>query len=96
RGYSPIGEKIKVDFILEKIKDLLQEAEYNIEPIEFYYHDSIEENVKIWGDPNYFNAVMDTIEECIKVSQRLLTLSLIVPTFFSVILLVFYYNFPII
>ncbi|MFX1410228.1 MAG: DUF2070 family protein, partial [Promethearchaeota archaeon] len=26
RGYSPIGEKIKVDFILEKIKDLLQEA----------------------------------------------------------------------
>jgi len=96
RGYSPIGEKIIIDFILEKIKDLLQEAEYNLEPIEFYYHDSIEENVKIWGDPNYFNAVMDTLEECIKVSQRLLTLSLIVPTFFSVILLVFYYNFPII
>jgi len=90
RGYSPIGDKIKIDFILDKIDFLLQEAESNLEPVEFYYRDSIEDNIKIWGDSNYFNAIMDTLKECIKVSQNLLTFSLIVPTFFSLVLLLFF------
>ena len=56
----------------------------------------IEKDIKIWGDPKYFDVIMDTIQECIKVSQRLLTLSLIAPTLFSLILLLFYYNIPLI
>jgi predicted neutral ceramidase superfamily lipid hydrolase len=92
RGYSPIGDKIKIDDILEKLDHLLQEAEDNLEPVEFYYKASIEDNVKIWGDPRYFNAIIDTLKECIKVSQKLLTLSLIVPTFFSFILMLFLYT----
>ncbi len=92
RGYSPIGDKIKIDDILEKLNNLIQKAEKNLEPVEFYYKASHEDNVKIWGDPRYFNTIIDTLKECIKVSQKLLTLSLIIPTFFSLILLLFLYN----
>lgn len=90
RGYSPIGDKIKIDVILDKIDILLRKAENDLEPVEFYYKDSLEDHVKIWGDSNYFNAIMDTLNECIKVSQNLLTFSLIVPTFFSLVLLLFF------
>ncbi|MBY8986115.1 MAG: DUF2070 family protein [Candidatus Lokiarchaeota archaeon] len=92
RGYSPLGEKIKIDDILEKLDFLIQEAEDNLEPVEFYYKASVKDNVKIWGNPLYFNAIIDTLKECIKVSQKLLTFSLIIPTFFSLILLLFLYN----
>jgi predicted neutral ceramidase superfamily lipid hydrolase len=91
RGYSPLGDKIKVDIILEKIDDLIQKAEDDLEPVEFYYSDS-SEDVKIWGNPEYFDAIIDTLKECLKVSQKLLTLSLLVPTFFSLILLSFLYT----
>ncbi len=89
RGYSPLGQRITVDFILKKIDSLLQEAESDLEPVEFYYSDSKVDDIKIWGDPNYFNAIMDTLRECIKVSQSLLTFSLILPTFLSFVLLFF-------
>lgn len=92
RGYSPIGDKIKIDEILKKLGSLIQEAENNMEPVEFCYNDSIERNVKIWGNPKYFNAIIDTLKEGIRVSQSLLTFSLIIPTFFSLILLFFLYN----
>ncbi|MHA2034977.1 MAG: DUF2070 family protein [Promethearchaeota archaeon] len=92
RGYSPIGDKIKIDEILKKLDILIQEAENNLEPVEFFYKSSKEDNVKIWGDPRYFNTIIDTLKECIKVSQKLLTFSLIIPTFFSLILLLFLYN----
>lgn len=90
RGYSPIGDKITLEIILEKLDILLQEAEADLEPVEFFYKDSHEE-VKIWGNPVYFNTIIDTLKECLKVSQKLLTLSLLLPTFFSLILLIFLY-----
>jgi predicted neutral ceramidase superfamily lipid hydrolase len=92
RGYSPIGDKIKIDVILDKLDRLIKEAQVNLEPVEFLYKDTIEENVKIWGDHQYFDAIIDTLKEAIRVSQRLLTLSLIVPTFFSLIILFFLWN----
>jgi predicted neutral ceramidase superfamily lipid hydrolase len=92
RGYSPLGDKIKIDEILDKLNELIQEAQNNLEPVEFYYKTSLVDNVKIWGDHNYFNAIIDTLKEAIRVSQRLLTLSLIVPGFFSLILLFFLWN----
>lgn len=95
RGYSPLGDKIKLDIIIDKLDKLIQKAEKNLEPVEFHYHDSTVENVRIWGNPIYFNTIIDTLQECLRVSQRLLTFSLIVPTFFSLILLSFYYNIPI-
>ena len=91
RGYSPIGDKIKTDFILEKLENLIEEAENNLEPVEFLYKDSFE-RVKIWGNPSYFNAIINTLQACIKVSQSLLTISLIGPTFLSLILLIFLYT----
>ena len=95
RGYSPIGDKIKLNYIIEKLNILLQKAEADLEPVEFLYSDSIVKNVKIWGNPRYFDAIIATLQECLRVSQRLLTLSLIAPTFFSLILLLFYYNIQI-
>jgi len=92
RGYSPIGDKIKLEKILKKIDALLIEAESNLEDIEFSYYDSIVEKVKIWGDPKYFEVIMNTLFKCIKVSQGLFTYSLIIPTLFSIILLIFFYN----
>ena len=92
RGYSPIGDKITLEKILEKIDTLLIEAENNLEEVEFHYHDSVIERVKIWGDPKYFEVVMNTLFKCIKVSQGLFTYSLIIPALFSIILLVFFYN----
>jgi putative membrane protein len=91
RGYSPIGDKIKMDYILEKLEKLIEEAENNLEPVEFLYKDSIE-RVRIWGNPLYFNTIIDTLKACIKVSQSLLTISLIGPTFLSLILLIFLYT----
>jgi predicted neutral ceramidase superfamily lipid hydrolase len=91
RGYSPIGDKIKTDFILGKLETLIEEAENDLEPVEFFYKDS-SERVKIWGNPLYFNAIIDTLKACIKVSQSLLTISLIAPTFLSLILLIFLYT----
>ncbi len=91
RGYSPIGDKIKVDFILEKLEPLIEEAEANLEPVEFLYKDCLV-RVKIWGNPQYFNAVIDTLKACIKVSQSLLTISLIAPTLLSLIFLIFLYT----
>jgi len=92
RGYSPIGDKITLEKILEKLDTLLVEAENDLEEVEFYYHDSIVERVKIWGDPKYFEVIMNTLFKCIKVSQGLFTYGLIVPALFSVILLIFFYN----
>ncbi|MCK4779948.1 MAG: hypothetical protein KAT57_07170, partial [Candidatus Lokiarchaeota archaeon] len=76
---------------LEKLKILIEKAEKDLEPVEFLYKDSYEQ-VKVWGDPQYFNTIIDTLKECLKVSQSLLTISLIGPTFFSLILLIFLYN----
>jgi predicted neutral ceramidase superfamily lipid hydrolase len=95
RGYSPLGDRIKLNIILEKLRKLIKRAERDLEPAEFYYMDSVVKDTKIWGEPKYFDVIMDTLEECIRVSQRLLTFSLIIPTFFSLILLLFYYSIPI-
>jgi putative membrane protein len=92
RGYSPIGDKINLETILEKVENLIPKAQDNLEDIEFLYYDSIIKNIKIWGDPKYFDVIMNTLLKSIKVSQGLLTYSLIAPTFFSAILLLFYYN----
>ncbi|MBY8987694.1 MAG: DUF2070 family protein [Candidatus Lokiarchaeota archaeon] len=92
RGYSPIGDKITLEKILEKVDTLLIKAENDLEEVEFYYHDSVVEKVKIWGDPKYFEVVMNTLFKCIKVSQGLFTYSLIIPALFSIILLIFFYN----
>ncbi|MFX0046640.1 MAG: DUF2070 family protein [Candidatus Hermodarchaeota archaeon] len=92
RGYSPIGDKITLEKILKKIEILLAEAENNLEDVEFSYYDSNVEKVKIWGDPKYFDVIMDTLFKCIKVSQGLFTYSLIIPAVFSIILLLFFYN----
>ncbi|MFW9819509.1 MAG: DUF2070 family protein [Candidatus Thorarchaeota archaeon] len=91
RGYSPIGDKIKTEVIINKLEFLIEEAEEDLEPVEFFYKDS-SERVKIWGNPLYFNAIIDTLKACIKVSQSLLTISLIAPTFLSLILLIFLYT----
>jgi len=92
RGYSPIGDKIKLNDILDKIKNLIKKAEANLEPIEFFYSQSILKDIRIWDDPKYFDVIMNTLKEAIRVTQRLLGLSLIAPSFFSLILLLFYYN----
>jgi putative membrane protein len=92
RGYSPIGDKITLETILEKIGTLLAEAENNLDEVEFSYYDSNVENVKIWGNPKYFDVIMTTLFKCIKVSQGLFTYSLIIPALFSIILLIFFYN----
>jgi len=93
RGYSPIGDKIKLDVILNKLEKLIQKAQDDLEPVEFLYHDSIQDNIRIWGDEKYFNIIMTTLQECLHVSQRLLTFSLILPAFLAFILLFFFYNF---
>jgi putative membrane protein len=94
RGYSPIGDKIKIEYILQKLDGLIRKAEDDLEQVEFQYNTSKVGNVRIWGDHKYFEVIMTTLQRCIKVSQRLLTLSLILPTLFSLLLLLFYYNFP--
>jgi predicted neutral ceramidase superfamily lipid hydrolase len=92
RGYSPIGEKITLEVILEKLENLIPKVQNKLEDIEFLYYQSEVKNIKIWGDPRYFDVIMNTLLKTIKVSQGLLTYSLIAPTFFSIILLLFYYN----
>ncbi|MBN1802619.1 MAG: DUF2070 family protein [Candidatus Lokiarchaeota archaeon] len=92
RGYSPIGDRIKIDYILSKLNILLKKAEKDLEPIEFLYKDSIIDNIRIWGNEKYFNVIMNTLQECIRVSQRLLTLGLVIPTFLCFFLLFFLYN----
>lgn len=92
RGYSPIGDKIKLQVILEKLEALIPEANQNLEEVEFCYYTSLIPELKIWGSPTYFDVIMNTLQECIRISQRLLTLSLIFPTFFSLILLLFFYQ----
>ncbi|MBD3198217.1 MAG: DUF2070 family protein [Candidatus Lokiarchaeota archaeon] len=92
RGYSPLGERIKIDIILKKLEKLLHTAEKNLLLSEFLYDSSTLKDIKIWGDHKYFNVIMNTLKEAVRVSQKLLSLSLIVPTIFSLILLLFYYN----
>jgi len=69
RGYSPIGDKITLEKILEKLDSLIKEAEKNLEEVEFFYYDSVVEGIKIWGNPRYFETIMDTLMKTIKVSQ---------------------------
>jgi len=92
RGYSPIGDKIKLEKILEKLDCLISKAEKTLEEVEFFYYDSVVEGVKIWGNPRYFETIMNTLMKSIKVSQGLFTYSLIIPTLFSIILLLFFYD----
>ncbi|GAI74104.1 unnamed protein product, partial [marine sediment metagenome] len=92
RGYSPIGDKIKLEKILEKIDSLLNKAENTLEEVEFFYYDSVIEGIKIWGNPRYFETIMNTLMKTIKVSKALFTYSLIIPTLFSIILLLFFYE----
>ncbi|MFX1380324.1 MAG: DUF2070 family protein, partial [Promethearchaeota archaeon] len=70
RGYSPIGDKIKTAFILKKLEVMIEKAQEDLEPVEFFYKDS-SERAKIWGNPLYFNTIIDTLNACIKVSQSL-------------------------
>jgi len=76
RGYSPIGDKIKIPYILNKLDSMLKKAESRLEPVEFLYKSCEIKDVRIWGDRKYFFAIMETLQECINVSQRLLSLSL--------------------
>jgi predicted neutral ceramidase superfamily lipid hydrolase len=92
RGYSPIGDKIKLEDILKKLDYLIPTAQENLEEVEFCYHDTIIKDVRIWGDPKYFETIMQTLQECIRISQRLLTLSLIAPTVISLIIFILFYN----
>ncbi len=92
RAYSPIGEKIKLHTILEKLEILIPEAINDLEEVEFCYYKSFIPQIKIWGNSKYFDVIMNTLQECIRISERLLTLSLILPTFFSLILLLFFYQ----
>ncbi len=92
RGYKAIGERIKVNYILQKLNALINEAEKDLEPVQFKFKSSTVEAVKIWGDMSYFSVVMETLQRCINVSKLLVTIGLLVPTFFSLLLLFFYYN----
>ena len=47
RGYSPIGEKITLEKILDKLDTLIKKAEKNLEDVEFFYYDSLIEEIKI-------------------------------------------------
>ena len=87
-----MGDRITLEKILDKIDNLIIKAESNLEDVEFYYHDSTVENVKIWNNPRYFEVIMNTLFKCIKVSRGLFTYSLIIPALFSIILLLFFYN----
>lgn len=95
RGYFAIGEKIKIDYILQKLDKLIDEADKDLEPVEFHFNSTVVKDIKIWGDQSYFEVIMDTLQQCISVSKVLLTLGLMVPAFFSLLLLLFYYNIDI-
>ena len=91
--YTKVTNRLNKKNKIPKNYDLTySQAENNLEEVEFYYHDSIVERVKIWGNPRYFEVIMNTLFKCIKVSQGLFTYGLIIPALFSIILLIWCSN----
>ena len=94
QGYYPIGAKIPISTILKKVDLLLDTAKSNLEPVEVAIHKSITPGFTKWGDLSYFDVVIETIEQALHKSKQLLTISLLIPFFISILLATFYFNIP--
>jgi predicted neutral ceramidase superfamily lipid hydrolase len=96
QGYYPVGQKISINTLLVKINSLIDAAIEDLEPVEVAIKESITSGFRKWGDLGYFDAVIETIEKCLSKSKSLLTAGLIIPTFFSILIALFYFNIPIV
>ncbi|GAB4330917.1 MAG: hypothetical protein Kow0069_38530 [Promethearchaeota archaeon] len=102
QGYNPLGRRIPVGALLEKVDALADEALSNLEPVDVAWRESVVPRLRIWGDPSYFdNVVMPTLNRCVSTSKLLLTIGLVPPLFLSALFLAAFYeininwaNFP--
>ncbi|HMF33078.1 MAG TPA: DUF2070 family protein [Candidatus Lokiarchaeia archaeon] len=93
RGYNPIGTKIPINVILAKIDHMVEAAVENLEPVEWASFTSTIPQLKIWGSQEYFdNIIIPTIQRCLTVSKFMLTVGLILPLFFSFLLLAVFFG----
>jgi len=93
RGYNPIGVKISINSILGKIDRLVDEAVKNLEPVEYASLTTTVPQLRLWGNQEYFdNIIIPTIQKCLSVSARMLTVGIMVPMFFSFLLLSVFYG----
>ncbi len=93
RGYNPIGVKISINSLLGKIDHLVDEAMKNLEPVEFATLTTTVPQLRVWGNQEYFeDIVIPTIQKCVSVSTLMLSAGIIIPMFFSFLLLSVFYG----
>ncbi|MHA1820216.1 MAG: DUF2070 family protein [Promethearchaeota archaeon] len=95
QGYYPLGGKVPIDVILNRLNSLIDSALKNLEPVQVGVYKSINGGFRKWGDLDYFNVILETIEKCVSKSKQLLTFGLFLPMFLSILLATFYFNVPI-
>ncbi len=96
QGYYPIGKKIPIHVILNKLNILIDTAMNNIEKVEIATMQTKTPGFRKWGDLSYFEVVLATIEKCMHTSMNLLTISVLIPMLFSILIATLYYNIPLI
>ena len=92
RGYHPLGDRIKLNYLIPAIDKLIEEAEKNAEPVEIAEYESETSNYPFWPNVEYFDLILETIQRCLVVSKILLTIGLVVPALFSLLSIVFLFG----
>jgi predicted neutral ceramidase superfamily lipid hydrolase len=92
RGYHPLGDKVKLDYLIPTIDKLIDEAEKNAEPVDIAEYESETPNFPFWPNVEYFNLITETIQKCLVVSKFLLTIGLVIPALFSLLSIVFLFG----
>jgi predicted neutral ceramidase superfamily lipid hydrolase len=92
RGYHPLGEKVKLNYLIPEIDKLIDEAERNAEPVEIAEFESETPNYYFWPNIEYFDLIILTIQRCLTVSKFLLTIGLAFPMVFAFLLITFLYG----
>jgi predicted neutral ceramidase superfamily lipid hydrolase len=92
QGYYPLGTKLGVGFLVERVGKLLDQALSDLTEVDIGTHTSIKPGYQFWKDISSFEVIVETIERCLTMSKILLTVGLVVPMMATLLFMLFYWR----
>jgi predicted neutral ceramidase superfamily lipid hydrolase len=91
QGYFPIGSKIGIGFLENKIRLLIEQARKNALKVDAAIFRTETPGYRFWKNISFFDIIVETIERSVTVSKILLTVGLVIPALMSLIMMLFFY-----
>ena len=91
QGYYPLGTRISSNNLVDRVKKLIKTARADLTEVEVAQHTSTTPGYRFWKDIAHFDVIIETIERSLSVSKYLLTIGLVFPALFTLIIMLFYY-----